>query len=176
MNSIKTILAPLVAGLMLAQSTAWAAEEDTVQAAIPWDAEGEVYNVGPTTVAFLGSLRGIIYVENSRGEMHEGFVVCPVVQRIDLATGETDATGHCEITASADSVLYAKMTCKGEPGSCVGEFTLTAGEGKFAGVSGKGRLRVRSPIRALVADVASGSMLRVGSGLAIINDLKYSIP
>lgn len=176
MTLIRNYLAPLAALLLMAQSSVWAAEEGTVQAAIPWDAEGEVFNIGPTTMAFLGSLRGIIYIENSTGEMHEGFVVCPVVQRIDLNTGETDATGYCEIATSADSVVYATMTCKGEPGSCVGEFTLTAGEGEFVGVSGKGKLRIRSPIRTLMSDMASGSVLRVGSGLAIINDLKYSIP
>ena len=172
----RNYLAPMAALLWLALSPALAAEKGTVQAAIPWDAEGEVYNVGPNTVLFLGSMQGIIYVESSKGEMHEGFVLCPVLQTIDLTTGATDASAHCEITASPESVLYARMTCKGEPGSCVGEFTLVDGEGKFAGVSGSGKLRVRSPIRALVTDLASGSVLRVGSGLAIINDLKYSIP
>ena len=169
-------LVPVATLLWLALSPAWAAEEGTVQAAIPWDAEGEVYNVGTTTVLFLGSLKGIVYVENSKGEMHEGYIVCPVMQSIDLNTGATDATAHCEITTSPESVLYATMTCKGVPGSCVGDFTLTDGEGRFTGVSGSGKLRVRSPIRALIADVASGSVLRVGSGLAIINDLNYSIP
>ena len=176
MNLKRLLMAPLVAILLLAQSSVWAAEEGTVQAAIPWDAEGQVFNINTTTVVFLGSLKGMIYVENSKGEMHEGFVVCPVMQKLDLNSGMTDALGHCEITASPESVVYAKITCKGEPGSCVGEITLTDGEGKFTGVSGSGKLRIRSPIRALVADLASGAVLRVGSGLAIINDLNYSIP
>ena len=176
MTALKKYLAPLAALMLLMQSSAWAAEEGTVQAAIPWDAEGEVFNIGPTTMAFLGSLKGIIYVENSKGEMNEGFVVCPVVQRIDLTTAKTDATAYCEIATSADSVVYATMTCQGEPGGCVGEITLTDGEGEFVGISGKGKLRIRSPIRALVSDMASGSVLRVGSGLAVISDLNYSIP
>ena len=171
-------LAPVVAILLLALSPARAAEQGTVQAAIPWDGEGQVYQVSPDTVLFLGSLKGVMYVENSKGEMHEGFVVCPIVQELDIAKGSTQANGHCEITASADNVLYAQLTCEGKlgAGSCEGEFTLTDGEGKFKGISGSGKLRVRSPMRALIGNLASGSVLRVASGLAVISDLKYRIP
>ena len=169
-------LAPVVAILLLALSPARAAEQGTVQAAIPWDGEGQVFRVSASTMMFLGSLKGIMYVENSRGEMHEGFVVCPIMQELDLETGSTQATGHCQIIASPENVLYAKLSCKGKVGVCEGEFTLTDGEGKFAGVSGSGKLKVRSPIRALIGDLANGSVLRVASGLATISDLKYSIP
>ena len=172
----RNFLAPLAILMWLVLSPAWAAEEGTVQATIPWDAEGELYNVGPTTVLFLGALKGIVYVDNSEGEMHEGFIACPVVQTLDLKTLATDATAYCEITTAPEYILYATMTCRGEPGSCVGEITLTDGEGKFAGVSGPGKLRVRYPIGALVSDVTSGAILRVASGLAVIKDLSYSIP
>jgi hypothetical protein len=53
---------------------------------------------------------------------------------------------------------------------------LIDGEGKFAGISGAGELRVRSPIQGLIAGLGSGAILRIGSGLAIVNDLKYRIP
>jgi len=53
---------------------------------------------------------------------------------------------------------------------------LVDGEGKFAGISGTGKLRVRSPMHALIADMSAGAILRVSSGLVIINDLKYRIP
>ena len=162
--------------MLLALSPARAAEQDTIQAAIPWDAEGQVFQVNTSTVLFLGSMKGIIYVEKSGGEINEGFVVCPIVQQLDLKSGTTQASGHCEITASPESVLYAKLSCKGKVGSLQGEFTLTDGEGKFTGISGSGKLRVRSPIGALVKDLATGSTLRIASGLAIISDLKYSIP
>jgi hypothetical protein len=162
--------------LLLALSPARAAEQGTVQATIPWDAQGQVFQVSTDRMQFLGALKGIMYVEKSSGEMNEAFVVCPIVQELDLKTGETKATGNCEITASSESVLYATLSCKGKVGQCSGEFTLTDGEGKFAGISGSGKIKVRSPIRALAADLASGSLLRVGSGLAIISDLKYSVP
>lgn len=169
-------LVPVVAILLLALSPARAAESGTVQAIIPWDAQGQVFQVSTNRMQFLGALKGIMYVEKSSGEMNEAFVVCPIVQELDLETGETKATGNCEITASSESVLYATLSCKGKVGQCSGEFTLTDGEGKFTGISGSGKIKVRSPIRALAADLASGSLLRVGSGLAVISDLKYSVP
>ena len=169
-------LIPLLAILLLTLSPVRAAEEGTAQATIPWDAQGQVFQINTNTVVFLGAMKGIMYVENSKGDMNEGFVVCPVVQKLDLKSGAMEATGHCEISLSPESVVYAKLTCKGVVGNCTGDFTLTDGEGKFVGITGSGKLRVRSPIGALVSDMASGSVLRIASGLAIINDLKYSIP
>ena len=162
--------------LLLALSPAQAARQDTVQVVIPWEAEGQVFQVDTHTMLFLGAMEGVMYVESSRGEMHEAFVMCPIMQKLDLETGATDAPGRCEISASPVDVLYAKLSCKGQVGDCKGEFTLIDGEGKFAGISGAGELRVRSPMHGLIADLGSGAILRVGSGLAIVNDLKYRIP
>jgi len=49
-------------------------------------------------------------------------------------------------------------------------------EGKFAGITGEGELRVRSPIHALAGGLGSGSLIRVAAGIAIIKDLKFSTP
>ena len=117
-----------------------------------------------------------MYVESSQGDMHEAFVMCPIIQELSLETGKSEATGHCEISASSENVAYAEMSCTGEIGSCVGTFTLIGGQGEFAGISGKGNLQVRSPLQALVGDMAAGAELRVAAGLAVIEDLKYSIP
>jgi len=166
----------MVAILMLAVSPARAAEEDTVQAVIPWEGKGRVFQIDTRRLQFLGALEGVMYVENSKGEMNEAFVQCPIVQMLDLESGVTEATGNCEITASPEDVVYATMSCKGKAGDCEGDFILTDGEGRFAGISGQGKLRVRSPIRALAVDLGSGATLRVGSGLAVIKDLKFSTP
>ena len=162
--------------MLLTLTPVKAAEQGTVQAIIPWEGAGQVFRVNTSTLVFLGSLTGIIYVESAKGEMNEGFEVCPVVQKIDLKSGKTDANGHCEISTSPENVVYAKISCEGQVGACVGDFTLTDGTAKFAGVSGSGKLKIRSPLRALVGDLSSGATLRVGSGLAVITDLKYSIP
>jgi hypothetical protein len=163
--------------LLLALSPANAARQDTVQAIIPWEGEGQVYHVDSNAVLFLGALKGVMYVETSTGDLHEAFVVCPVMQEINTDSGATQARGRCEVVVSPVDVLYAEITCEGKKvGECAGKFTLKSGEGKFAGISGSGNLRIRSPMHALVADMTSGALLRVAAGLAVINDLKFSIP
>ena len=153
-----------------------AAEQDTVQAIIPWEADGRVFQVNTNTIVFLGAFTGVMYIESSLGEMHEAFVMCPINQTFDLDSGNSEAVGSCEISASSEDVAYAELTCKGEVGSCQGTFTLVGGEGKFTDISGKGTLRVRSPMRALITGMAAGANLRVASGLAVIKDLQYRIP
>ncbi len=153
-----------------------AAEQDTVQAMIPWEAEGRVFQVDTSTTMFFGAFTGVMYIESSRGEMHEAFVMCPIIQKLNLKMSNSEAVGHCEISASPENVAYAKLTCNGEVGSCNGTFTLIDGEGDFAGISGTGTLRVRSPMRALITNMAAGADLRIASGLAVIKDLEYSIP
>jgi hypothetical protein len=169
-------LLPLAAILLLAVMPVKAADQGTVQAAIPWEGEGRVFQIDTRRVQCLGALEGIMYVENSRGEMHEGFVQCPIVQMMDLETGDTEAFGHCEITAGPEDVVYAQLSCKGRLGDCAGKFILIDGEGKFAGISGEGKLRVRSPLHALAADLGSGALVRIAAGLAVIKDLKFSTP
>ena len=174
--SFKSIsLLPLAAALLLTALPASAAER-TVQAAIPWEGEGRVFQIDTRRLQCLGAIEGIIYVENSEGEIHEGFVQCPIVQILDLETGVGEAIGNCEITAGPEDVVFAQMICKGRPGDCQGKFVLVDGEGRFAGISGEGSLRIRSPLRALAKDLGSGSLLRVGAGLAIIRDLKVNTP
>jgi len=172
----QSYLIPVATILLLALSPAIAAKQDTVQAIIPWEGEGQVYHIDSNVVLFLGALKGVMYIETSTGELHEAFVVCPVMQEINTDSGATQARGRCEVVASPDDVLYAEITCEGRVGECVGKFVLKSGEGKFSGISGSGKLRIRSPMHGLISDMASGAILRVGAGLAVINDLKYNIP
>lgn len=169
-------LLPLVAILLLAAMPLKAANQGTVQAVIPWEGEGRVFQIDSRRVQFMGALEGVMYIENSKGEMHEAFVQCPVVQMMDLETGVTEALGHCEITAGPEDVAYAQMSCKGQVGDCAGKFILIDGEGKFAGISGQGGLRVRSPLQALAGGLGSGDLVRIAAGLATIKDLKFSTP
>ena len=152
------------------------AESGTARAIIPWDGEGRVFQVGPKTIQFLGAFEGIIYVETATGALNEGFVRCPAIQELDVDTGKTSAQGHCMITASGGDTVYASWSCTGKPGGCMGKFELTGGTGKFKGATGSSTLKVRSPLRALSANVASGSVLRVSSGLAELPTLTYELP
>lgn len=106
---------------------------------------------------FQGVMKGILYVENEKGDLDGAFAVCPVSQRINPETGESTATGNCEITVSSEDVVYAELDCKGMAGDCRGEFRLVEGLGRFEGISG-------------------GSIVRTGQGIALLPNLKVITP
>ena len=176
MRAKRSCLVSALVLLLLNVSPAYSAEQDTLQAIIPWEAEGRVFTVDTNTILFLGAVKGVMYIESSRGKMHEAFVMCPLIQRLTLETGKTEGVAHCEISAAPDDVAYADISCSGEIGNCQGTFTLIDGEGKFAGISGTGTLLVRSPMHALISDMSAGAVLRVASGLMVVKDLNYHIP
>ncbi len=124
----RSYLISAVALLLLNGSPVYAAEQDTLQAIIPWEAEGRVFQVDTKTMMFVGAVKGVMYIASSSGEMHEAFVMCPITQKLDLETGQTEAVAHCEISASPDDVAYAELSCSGEVGSCQGTFELIDGQ------------------------------------------------
>jgi len=150
--------------------------DKSLKAIIPWDGEGRVFRIGMDTMLFLGAFEGVMYVETSEGKLDEGFVMCPATQRIDLKTKTTTGSGHCMITASGGDTVFAEWSCSGQVGGCKGTFKLTGGSGQFKGVTGSSKLVVRSPLSVLAGDMASGSMIRVASGIAILPELKYNMP
>lgn len=151
------------------------AEQKSLEAIITWDGEGRVFQIADQTMQFLGSFEGIIYVKTHEGKLNEGFVSCPANQTLNLKTGKTKGSGHCMITASPNDTVYAKWSCNGVVGKCEGDFKLTGGTGKFKGVKGSSKMLIRSPLRALIADMPNNSVLRVGSGIAILPELKYTL-
>ena len=173
---LKPAILACLSSLMCLSPLAASAESGTVSATIPWEAEGRVFRIGPETVIFLGALKGIAYAKRDDGVLNEGFMVCPVTQRINLSTQATSAVGQCEILVAGDNVIYAEFVCEGKVGRCNGEFRVTGGGGKYEGVSGSSNMAVRSPIQVLAMDMASGSELRLSMGLAELEELKYRIP
>jgi hypothetical protein len=152
------------------------AQTKELSATIPWEGEGRVFQIGPKTLLFLGAFKGVIYVEHLGGDVDEGFVECPVTQRLELMSKETFGSGNCMITPSGGDTIFAEWTCAGTSGRCHGKFTLSGGTGKFEGIVGSSEFLVRSPLRALATDMASGAVLRVRSGLAVLPKLSYEVP
>lgn len=157
-------------------SASVAAEQQSLKAIIPWEGEGRVFQVAPDTLQFLGAFEGIIYVETSRGKLDEGFIRCPVIQKIQLKTKKSTASGSCMITTSSEDTVFAKWTCAGQRGTCTGDFKLIGGTGQFKGITGLSKFIVRSPMHALVTGTSGGNIIRVASGLALLPELKYKIP
>ncbi len=166
----------ITAALLAVSSTAALAEQSSVSAIMPWDGEGEIFHVAPGEVLFQGSLEGIMYVQTGEGELDEAFVICPVVQRLKIEEKTTSAEGHCMFTVSGGDTVFGDFTCNGQVGLCAGEMNLTGGTGEFEGITGSGRMLIRSPLRALIGDLGTGSAVSVATGLAIIPELSFEIP
>ena len=152
------------------------AASSTISAVIPWQGQGQIFPVATDKLRFLGSIEGIMYVETAEGDMNEAFVRCPIVQDIDATDGSTSASGNCVIVVSTEDTVFAEITCKGIEGLCSGEFKLTGGTGRFVGISGSGRMTVRSPVHALAADLSEGTVVHIAAGILQMPELKYSLP
>ena len=177
MRSAKSAISLATAALVLCGwATVSHAETSKVSAIIPWQGQGQLFPVAVDKLRFLGAFEGIMYVETAEGAMNEAFVRCPIVQDIDGASKRTSATGSCVITVSSEDVVFAEMSCEGVAGMCKGDFTLTSGTGRFSGISGSGKMTVRSPVHALAADLSQGTMIHAAAGLLRIPDLEVRLP
>ena len=152
------------------------AESNTVSAVIPWQGQGQIFPIATDKLRFLGSLEGIMYLETVDGAMNEAFVRCPIVQSIDRSNGNTSASGNCVIVVSTEDSAFAEINCEGITGLCRGDFKLTGGTGRFAGISGSGEMTIRSPVHALAADLTEGTVIHIAAGILQIPKLKYSLP
>lgn len=152
------------------------AAAETISAVIPWQGQGQIFPIAIERLRFLGSLEGIMYVETAKGDMNEAFVRCPIVQDIDASNGTTSASGSCVITVSTEDSVFAEINCKGVAGMCRGDFKLTGGTGRFAGISGSGEMTVRSPVHALAADLSDGTVVHVAAGILQLPKLKVNLP
>ncbi len=174
MKPVKILLA--LASTLIVFSGAASADTRTISAIIPWQGQGQLFPVAVGKLQFLGALEGIMYVETADGDMNEAFVRCPIVQEINGNDRSTSATGKCVITVSPEDAVFAEMSCDGIAGLCEGEFKLTGGTGRFEGVSGSGKMTVRSPVHALAADLSDGTVIHAAAGLLQIPELKVRTP
>jgi hypothetical protein len=152
-----------------------AADSTKLKAAISWSGQGKVLQSGENQQEFLGNLDGVIYIETSEGILDEAFVECTARQHLRHGEGSTDLAGKCLIIQSADDTISAEYVCSGELGACKGTFELISGTGKFTGITGSSSMILRSPLRHLAVNMASGEKLVVHHGVIILPDLSYRL-
>ena len=163
-------------GLLVTASQVAFSEERTVQAMAPWQGSGEVFVVAPEKLMILVSFTGIMYLQGTQGSLDGVVMRCPAVQTLDTTAKRAEASGHCTLTDDGDDVVYSAWTCTGVQGACEGEFTLTGGTGKFAGITGGGKLMVRAALTERAASLSSGGVVRAAAALALWPELTYTIP
>lgn len=169
---------PFAAALIVlaASTAARAAEEGTVKVLAPWESSGEVYQVEPDLMLFVGTSEGIMYIEGEGGSLDAATFVCPGTREIDTKANTVSGSGRCLINGKRGGVIFAKFTCKGVVGACEGEFTLVGGTGAYEGISGGGQMVVRTALAGLVGVMESGETIGGAAGLAVWPALKYKLP
>lgn len=160
-----------------AAAVASAQEEGTAKILAPWESEGTVYQIAVDQILFQGRAQGIMYIDTGKGALDGAVFVCPSTNRIDLKNETSEVKGHCLITGGEEGELvFAEFECKGEVGRCDGKLEFTGGTGQFEGITGSGKMQVRTTLVGLAADMTSGEVLRDAAGLAVWPELKYKIP
>ena len=175
-RSTRNLLRVLSISLLGASTGAAVAETTTISAVIPWQGQGQVFQTGENKAKFLGALEGVMYVETAEGQMNEAFVRCPIVQEINLEDGTSSTTASCVIIASEEDTAYAELSCEGGGGVCQGEFRFTGGEGRLAGIKGKGKMTARSPVHAMASDPSGGIVIQAAAGILQMPELKVTLP
>lgn len=153
-----------------------AGDEATVRAFAVWQGQGQTTQTGSNEATFVGTLTGTVYVDTEKGPIASGQIVCPALIKIKLDDRSQTASGRCTLTAEDGAQLFAEIDCSGfHLIGCRGETTLTGGTGRFAGITGGGKVTVRSDQRAFT--VASGaSVAEAATGIIYWPELRYTTP
>ena len=171
-----SIMATVFATGLAFSSNGTAAEKGTVSIMSPWAGSGEVYQVAPDKLMVLSRYTGIMYIKDGEGSLDTAVMLCPGVDEIHVETKKTKGHGHCIISDGEDSLVFSEWTCVGTLDGCEGNFKLTGGTGKFEGISGGGKMKVRTALIEAALDLSSGSVIKDAAGLAVWPELKYKIP
>jgi hypothetical protein len=173
-------LAALAAFLVTAGlwQAAGAAEDTKITAFSVWQAQGMTYPTGVQQGTFLGTFTGTVYVLSDQGPQLSGDLVCPAVITFDHADKGQAGRARCTITSRDGSAVFGELSCTGfQLVGCDGDYKITGGTGRFAGITGGGHVSVRSESRSTGATVdANGGVSEQARGIIYWRELEYKIP
>lgn len=153
------------------------AEQNEIKAMAPWKGEGYAFPIENDQVFMVAVFSGTLFVEDGKGALHAGSIVCPGTVQADLQAQTKTGEGHCIITNQEGARIYARFTCSGNNlESCRGPFTLTGGTGKFTGITGGGEMVSQIQVRQVTIVEGFESASQRGEGIAVWPKLSYNIP
>lgn len=167
---------PLVCLAGLGVTTPLIAAEGKAKILAPWEANGQIFQVAVDKLQFIGTFEGIMYIEHGEGLLDAALFTCPSTQITEVLSNQIKAHGYCTIESPSGDYIYAEYTCEGEPGACVGTFTLTGGTGKLTGITGQSDLIVRTALSGTTVDQQSGGTVSAAKGLAIWPEMRFEVP
>jgi hypothetical protein len=151
------------------------AQDEPLNAMAVWHGDGQVYEIGEARVLFIGEYRGILFVEDGKGQLDAATMVCPGTIETNLEAGSKSGQGRCILTGPEGHKVFAKWNCSGNLIMCKGTFSFTGGTGKFQGITGDNEFMARTALIQLVR-TGPAEGLREAAGLAIWPNLRYTLP
>ncbi len=152
-------------------------EDATVNAFASWWGQGRTFKTGTDEATFIGVLIGPMYVETEKGILKSGKITCPAVVDLGIEDASQQGKGRCIITAQDGAKIYAEITCSGVfMVGCNGELKLTGGTQRFSGISGGGKLTIRSDLQQFVKDESGDSFQEDATGSLNLTGLHYKLP
>lgn len=152
------------------------AEVGTAKILAPWEANGQLFQVGVDKLQFIGTFEGIMYIEQGDGLFDAALFTCPSTQLIHVLNNEISGHGYCTIESPTGDYVFAEFDCDGQPGACKGTFTLTGGTGKLTGITGVSPMIVRTALSGTTLDEASGGTVSAAKGLAVWPEMRFEVP
>ena len=152
------------------------AEEGTVKAMAPWKGQGFVFPVGEDTAYMVAVYSGTMFVEDAKGALHQGSIVCPGTAEGNFKTMTKTGQGRCIITNEDGDRIYARFSCTGDMEGCRGTFKLDGGTGRFAGITGEGEMVSQLQARAVTVVAGYDPVRQESEGVIVWPKLKYNIP
>ena len=173
----RAFLTIMVGGVFLfgLMGPVWA-EQGEIRATAPWEGDGYTFPIGNDRLYMVAVFTGTIFVEDGKGALHTGSIVCPATVEGDLKTMTKTGQGHCIITNDDGDRIYADYKCTGDFEACRGPFTLVGGTGKFTGITGEGEMESRIQSRNLLLVEGFESARQHGEGIAFWPKLTYQFP
>lgn len=153
-----------------------AAEVGTAKILAPWEANGQLFQVGVDKLQFIGTFEGIMYIEHGDGLFDAALFTCPATQIIQVLNNQITGQGYCTIESPTGDYVFAEFNCDGQPGACKGTFTITGGTGKLTGITGESQMIVRTALSGTTIDEASGGTVSAAKGLAVWPEMRFEVP
>jgi len=178
-KTLQAIVVTLFFTVAVAGTSVMAAES-TLKILAPWQGHGEVFKVAPNKVKVVGSFDGIMYIDNGKGDLDAAVFMCPGTEYIDLDTKKATIQADCVITKGGEKgnekIAYATLKAKGQVGALDGDFQIIGGEGKWKGISGGGKVSIRTALGDIARNKKTGEIINKAAGLAVWPAFKVSIP
>jgi hypothetical protein len=124
-----------------------AAVADTAPALATWQGTAEAVQTRTDRITVIGTFSSMLLISRGSGRIASGRMLCPTVLRIGMADGSLHGSGSCAYTASDGARAFGDWNCSGVRGQgCRGEFTLSGGTARLAGVKGRTRIAFQGPL------------------------------